>query len=302
MSPWDVELLLARDASDHRALAHDREQKLVRRVRRGVYVREADLLEMSVEQKHVVAVRALTAVSDRDLLLSHWSAAVLHGLDTLSEHLGTVHVTFREAGGRGLERVSGHVFTFQDEEVTEMHGLLVTTLGRTVVDVASSGTFADGVVIADSALRAGVPREALELAVDLAGPRRSGRRVAAVMAFANGDSGSAGESLSRVTLHGMGLHPELQRKLFDHRGYIGRSDFFFPEQEVAAEFDGRIKFTDPRYAPNGAGAVLYDEKVREDRMRAVTGGFARWGWPEARDPRRLAPVLRAAGVPIPRRR
>ena len=270
-------------------------------MRHGVYVRDAEVVDLSVEQKHVVAVRALVASSDRDLVLSHWSAAVLHDLDALNERLGAVHVTFPEAGSRGLERVSGHVFALQDEEVVEVRGLLVTGVGRTVVDIASSGSFADGVVVADSALRAGVPREVLELAVDLAGPRRAARKVAEVMAFANGDSGSAGESLSRVTMHAMGLHPELQRRHSDHRGFIGRSDFFFPEVEAAGEFDGRIKFLDPRYAPSGAGEALYREKVREDRMRAVTKGFARWGWAEARDARKLAPVLRAAGVPVPRR-
>jgi predicted transcriptional regulator of viral defense system len=88
MSPWDVELLFAKDALDRRALARDREKHLVRRVRRGVYVRDADVVDLGVEQKHVVAVRALVASSDRELVLSHWSAAVLHDLDVLKERLG----------------------------------------------------------------------------------------------------------------------------------------------------------------------------------------------------------------------
>lgn len=301
MSPWNVELLFARDAQDRRALARDREQQLVRRVRHGVYVRETDIVALTVEDKHVIAIRAAVAASDRQLVLSHWSAAVLHGLDALTERLGSVHATFTEAGKRGLERLNGHVFALRDEEIVEMRGLLVTSVGRTVVDVAASGTFADGVVVADSALRAGVPREMIETAVDLAGPRRAASRIAAVVEFANGDSGSAGESLSRVTMHSMGLRPELQRPHHDHRGFIGKSDFFFPEVQTAGEFDGRVKFLDARYAPSGAGEVLYREKVREDRMRAVTRGFARWGWPEARDAHKLAPVLRAAGVSVPRR-
>jgi hypothetical protein len=36
-------------------------------------------------------------------------------------------------------------------------------------------------------------------------------------------------------------------------------------------------------------------------MRAVNKGFGRWGWEEARNPRKLAPVLLAAGVRLPRR-
>lgn len=277
MSPWDVELLFARDAQDRRALARDREHRLVRRVRHGVYVREPDIAASTVEDKHVIAIRAAVAATGRQLVLSHWSAAVLHGLDALAERLNSVHATFTDAGLRGLDRLSGHVFAISDEEIVEMHGLLVTTIGRTVVDVAASGAFAEGVVVADSALRAGVPRELIEAAVDLAGPRRAANRIAAVVEFADGDSGSAGESLSRVTMHAMGLRPELQRRHHDFRGFIGKSDFFFPEVQAVGEFDGRVKFQDPRYVPMGAGEALYREKVREDRMRAVTRGFARWG-------------------------
>jgi hypothetical protein len=140
----------------------------------------------------------------------------------------------------------------------------------------------------------------LEQAIDLAGPRRSWRRIAQVVDFADGDSGSAGESVSRVTMHRMGLRPELQHKLFDGRGYIGKVDFFFPEEEVAGEFDGLIKFLDPRYAAEGGGKKAYDEKVREDRGRRVTRGWGRWGWVEARSVKLLGSILQRAGVRIPR--
>ena len=301
MSPWDVEIHFARDSRDRRALANDADKEIVRRVRHGVYVASSDVAEMSVADKHVVAVRALAAVSDRPLVLSHWSAAVLQGLDVLQERLAMVDVTFEETGMRGLQGVRSHLFALREEEVVELRGLLVTDIGRTVVDIAGSGSFEDGVVVADAALRAGVPRETLELAVDLAGPRRSARQIAEVVEFADGDSGSAGESLSRVAMHRMGLHPELQHRLSDHRGYIGKSDFYFPEADAAGEFDGRIKFVDPRFAPDGAAQKLWEEKQREDRMRAVTAGFGRWGWPEARNPYRLAPILRAMGVRVPNR-
>ena len=301
MSGWDVELLFARDVRDRRVIARDRDRGIVTRVRHGVYIATASIKDLGVEDKHIVAARAVAATSDRPLVFSHWSAAVLLDVDALAARLGTVHLTFADPGARGLEKVSGHVFALRGEEITEKNGLLVTGIGRTVVDIAGSGSFGDGVVAADSALRAGVPREMLELAVDLAGPRRASKHIVRVVTFADGDSGSAGESLSRVGMDVMGLHPVLQRRHFDHLGYIGRSDFYFPDCEAVGEFDGRVKFADPRFAPNGAGEVLWAEKVREDRMRAVNKGFGRWGWPEANDPRKLAPVLRAAGVSVPKR-
>lgn len=301
MTGWDVELLFARDARDRRALARDREHGLVRAVRRGVFVTASSVAELTPEEKHVVAARAVAGMTSRPLVFSHWTAAVVQDIDVLRGNLGMVHATFETASHRGLDKVAAHLIPLDATEVVELHGLRFTDIGRTVVDIAASGTFTDGVVAADSALRHGAALEQLEAAVDRAGPRRAGRRVRRVVAFADGDSGSAGESVSRVTMDGMGLRPVLQRKHFDHRGFIGKSDFFFPEVRAVGEFDGRVKFTDPRFAPNGAGEALWAEKVREDRMRAVNDGFARWGWPEAFDRHRLAPVLRAAGVSVPAR-
>jgi hypothetical protein len=245
-------------------------------------------------------MRALATAARRPVVFSHWSAAVGHGLAVLGPHLGKVHVTVEEPGDRYFAKVAGHVFALREEEVVEVRGLLLTTPGRTVVDVAGAGTFEEGVVTADAALAAGLPRETLELAVDLAGPRRSWRRIAEVVEFADGASGSAGESVSRVTMHRMGLRPELQHKLYDHRGYIGRTDFFFPEEEVAGEFDGLVKFLDPKYAAEGGGKKAYDEKVRQDRGQRVTRGWARWSWVEARSVQLLGPILQRAGVRIPR--
>lgn len=301
MSGWDVELLLSRDGRDRRALARDRARGIAIRVRHGVSVLAADVAGLTPEEKHVVAARALVAVSSRPLVLSHWTAAVVEGTDVLRTALGRLHVTFREPGARGLEKVVGHVLALDDEEIVERNGLLVTAIGRTVLDIAAGGTFMDGVVAADSALRNGLRPEELEAAIDLAGPRRAASRISRVMEFADGRSGSAGESVSRVTMDAMGIHPVLQRKHFDRDGFIGKSDFFFPEVKAVGEFDGRVKFFDPRYAPGGAAAVLWAEKVREDRMRAVNDGFVRWGWLEANDAHRLAPVLRAVGLRIPAR-
>lgn len=301
MSGWDIELLFARDSRDRRALARDRERGLVRAVRRGVFVTAGSVADLTPEQKHVVALRAVAGMSSRPLVFSHWTAAVVQGVDVLRQDLGMVHATFEDPSRRGLDAVAAHVFPWDEAELVELHGLLFTDIGRTIVDIAASGTFTDGVVAADSALRNGTTLERLEIAIDRAGPRRAARKVRRVVDFSNGDSGSAGESASRVTLDRMGLHPVLQRKHFDHRGFIGRSDFFFPEFRAVGEFDGRIKFTDPRFAPKGASEALWAEKVREDRMRAVNDGFARWGWREAFDERALAPVLRAAGIDVPTR-
>ncbi|WP_147391999.1 hypothetical protein [Amnibacterium setariae] len=300
MKGWEVELIVARGDREQRAAARDTDRGLLRRVRGGVYVLAGDVAGLRIEELHLVAMRALASATERPLLFSHQSAAVAHGLPVLGPHLARVHVTVERAGDRYFERAAGHVFAVRDEEVVEVGGLLLTAIGRTVVDVAGSGTFEEGVVTADAALAAGLSRELLEQAVDLAGPRRAWRRIQDVVAFADGAAQSPGESVSRVTMRELGLRPVLQHRMSDRRGVIGDADFWFPEEEVAGEFDGFVKFLDPRYAPAGAGRKVYDEKIREDRGRAVTKGWARWGWVEARSRRLLGAVLHRAGVRVPR--
>lgn len=297
---WDVELIVARDGREQRAAARDTTRGRFRRVRGGIYVLADDVAELRTEDLHLVAMRALATASDRPILFSHWSAGVGHELAMIGNHLGTVHITVEEAGDRYFRQVTGHVFSVLDEEVVEVGGLLLTTMGRTVVDIAGAGTFEEGVVVADAALASGLSQGMLEQAIELAGPRRSWRRIAEVAQFADGDSGSAGESVLRVTMRDLGLRPVLQHKLFDRAGLIGKADFWFPDEEVAAEFDGLVKFLDPRFAAKGGGRKAYDEKVREDRGRRVTKGWARWGWVEGRSARLLGSILRAAGVRIPR--
>jgi len=297
---WDAELIVPVDDREQRAAARDTERGRLRRVRSGVYAVAEDVAELRTEDLHLVAMRALASASERTVVFSHQSAAVAHGLPILGPHLARVHVTFARAGDRSFERVSGHVFAVRDEEVVEVGGLVVTARGRTVVDVAGGGTFEEGAVTADAALAAGLPRALLEQAVDLAGPRRARRRIEEVVAFADAGAQSAGESVSRVTMRGLGLRPVLQHRMRDGRGVIGDADFWFPEEEVAGEFDGLVKFLDPRYAPAGAGRKVYDEKVREDRGRAVTKGWARWGWSEARSLRLLGGILHRAGMRVPR--
>lgn len=301
MDAWDIELIVARTDREQRAAARDTTRGLLRRVRAGIYVPADALIGKQQEELHVLGMRALALSCDHPIVFSHWSAAVGQDLPVLAGHTGRLHVTFATAGLRHFDRVAGHVFALDDEEVVERNGLLLTTVGRTVVDIAGSGTFEDGVVVADAALAAGTTRDQLDEAVAIAGPRRAWRRTAEVLAFADGGAKSAGESVSRITMvRDLGLRPVLQHRLFDHQGRIGDVDFFFPEEEVAGEFDGLVKFLDPKFAPRGAGRKAYDEKVREDRGRRVTNGWARWGWTEGRSARLLGPILAAAGVRIPR--
>jgi hypothetical protein len=72
---------------------------------------------------------------------------------------------------------------------------------------------------------------------------------------------------------------------------------------VILEFDGRIKYTDARFR-NGRSPeqVLFDEKRREDRLRAVRGvrTLRRVGWRDSMPGGALPHVLVSAGIPLAR--
>jgi hypothetical protein len=91
--------------------------------------------------------------------------------------------------------------------------------------------------------------------------------------------------------------PVLQWRLFTVDGVVvARLDFHFPSVNVGAEFDGRVKYFDPRFTNGQPNEVLYEEKRREDEARRQLAGLARFGWREARSVALLRPILGAAGV------
>lgn len=98
-------------------------------------------------------------------------------------------------------------------------------------------------------------------------------------------------------LHEHGVpRPERQQPFADSAGFIGRTDFWWPGTRVAGEFDGRIKYG--RTNPSGRPPedVLWDEKLREDRLRAVGVGVVRWTTADLRRPGPwIRRVLRSTG-------
>ena len=103
------------------------------------------------------------------------------------------------------------------------------------------------------------------------------------------------ESLSLGQFHLLGFPVPRQQVEFVIDGRRYRVDFFFEEADAIGEADGRNK-----YGPDVAGpepeARLWAEKDREDDLRSVVRGFARWGWDHALGGHVLAQRLKRAGV------
>jgi hypothetical protein len=173
----------------------------------------------------------------------------------------------------------------------------VTAIARTVVDIAGATPFGEGLMAADAALLAGVPRVVLEQAMALAGPRQAARRIADVVAVAHPGAESAAESMTRSNLIRLGYEPpELQHALWDEWGLVAFLDFFFRRFRVGGEADGLMKYLDPALAPSGAGRAVVHEKLREDRVLPLVHGLARWGWREATNATLLRQKLARSGV------
>ncbi|MFF3228402.1 hypothetical protein ACFYV7_36795 [Nocardia suismassiliense] len=167
--------------------------------------------------------------------------------------------------------------------MTIVDGMRVLSAARTVVDLARTVPFEEAVVIGDAAMHSyRLTTEDLLEALDR-WPRRPGAAKARrAIAFMDARSESPGESRSRVRMHLVGLpEPELQHVIADAQGnFIARVDFALPEFGIVGEFDGRAKYTRLLRPHTTPARAVYEEKLREDALRARTLQVLRWTWPD----------------------
>ncbi|TQM38579.1 type IV toxin-antitoxin system AbiEi family antitoxin domain-containing protein [Pseudonocardia cypriaca] len=251
-------------------------------IRRGAYVAGPS---EDPAVGHALLVRAALAELSPDAVVSHVSAAVLHGLRVWGIPLDRVIVTRtrRRSGARRGSRVHVHCAPMEPDEIVLVDGLPVTSVPRTIVDVARTVGFEQAVVVADAALEAGLVDEGA-LAVALARWSRWPGLPAArrAIGFAARGSGSVGESRSRVAIAEAGLPaPILQWEVRRSDGtFVGRVDFGWPRQRTVGEFDGRVKYGKLLRPGQDPADVVYEEKRREDALRAEDLAVVRWTWPD----------------------
>lgn len=116
-----------------------------------------------------------------------------------------------------------------------------------MVDLARTCSFTEGVVVADCALRMRKATVAEMRAVVADCGRWPGvKRARDVVAFSDGRSESALESIGRVVFRECGLPPpRLQVEVGGDLGVVGRSDYLWPKHGTIAEADGALKYTSP---------------------------------------------------------
>jgi len=126
-------------------------------IRRGVYVTAERWRAAGVDERYRLLVRATVLAAGRIPVLSHQSAAVLHGLPIIGGWPATVHTSTPDAsGGNTARSTTGHRGPVPGK-VQTIDGCQVTSLARTLVDVAASSSFLVGVTMMDHALRVAQP-------------------------------------------------------------------------------------------------------------------------------------------------
>ncbi|MGI9006513.1 MAG: DUF559 domain-containing protein [Streptosporangiaceae bacterium] len=241
-------------------LARDEIRALVRRgllisVCNGVLA-PAAAVGRAEESGHerLLAATAAVLLAGPEAVVSHEDAAVVHGLALLVRPAPEVVSITRPAAisrGRRLRPgVRSHTAALPKNHVGLKDGIPVTSVERTVVDLARTLSFAAAVVTADSALygRRTTASRLDWVPGDCAGWPGT-RRAEQVLDFSNGLAESPLESISRVAFRDGGLPPPaLQAWIAGDRGTIGRADFLWKEQRTIAEADGAMKYADPERA------------------------------------------------------
>ena len=263
----------------------------------GVWVTELEWARLTPGHRHAALVHATGLCLEREEpVFAVSSAAAVWGLPRIETWPDAVRVLVEtESRGRGSSLVRPHVGRADAGVVAG--DLRVTSVARTVVDLARTGSLVPAVAAADHALRHRLcTRDELRSEVDAVPPRVRGRTTARLVEqLADPLSMSPGESLSRVQMFLLNLpKPELQREVRDSEGLIGFVDFGW--EGVVGEFDGKVKYRVPTGAdPDAAAEVLWHEKQREDRLRRRVG-VARWTWAVALHRNRLAATLAEHGI------
>lgn len=305
------------------------------RVARGQYLRPTSQAEAWRRRREVSLARlvAVLRVCPAAVALSHESAALLHGVAVRHQE-PDVHVVQLTASDRSavvLPRMSyadgtvcaldgdltpgpdagrtvvlhRHVRSaFSPGEIVTAQGLPVTDLMTTLVDCLTDLDPLSALIVGDGLARALVKPdryhrresdarwaawrcEAEERIEAL--PRRQGKaRARRLLPFLSPWSESWGESTLRFILLEAGLPEPLLQVGVQTEGHLYFLDLALPDVRIAIEFDGRLKYVERD--------VLYEEKVREDELRALGWTVVRVRTEQLRAPDAVVDMVRRAAA------
>jgi hypothetical protein len=271
------------------ALAGAIRRRHVIRVTPSLYAAREPWLELTAKDVH----RALTRPAQQLVagsVVSHASAAVLHGFPAPQGPLGKVsltvnktsHKTSRTSYPDDWRRVLHGALP--DEHIAELDGIPLTTPARTVVDCFRQHRLRNALAIADGALRAGLTTVEELREMRAFQKRWPGIRLADEgLALADGRRESWLESASVAVASRRGFStPESQVHLHTLEGeFVARVDLLWRSAGVIGECDGRGKyqgeFAEGEWDAEAAAAVMVAERERERGLEQIGFAVGRWG-------------------------
>ena len=178
--------------------------------------------------------------------------------------------------GPDLARLSGARTTttrLSDRDITMRRGIKVTTLERTVVDVALDLPVPDALVTVDAALRRGVDLSQVKDMLRSRGPVRGAKRARQTFDWTDRQSETPIESIGRgqLLIHGV---PRPRCNVWFQLGTRSyRVDEHWDELGIVGEADGRVKYQ----GELAVGDTLWQEKIRQDWLENDVGMLVvRW--------------------------
>lgn len=259
-----------------------------RRIRYGIYTMSEFWDGLDDTERWLLADRAALLVCDSGTVLSHSSAARRHGFDLYGVDDGLTHVTRIRTHGRFVNRtesaVKHHSGALDESEIRVINGVAVTAPARTVVDVTAEFGYRAGLVVADSALRAGLSKLEVADLVEQMATYPSAPTLRAVVDDSDARSESALETLSRVLLREIGVadvEPQFVIKRSDSK--TAWVDLYSRALHHVFECDGKKKYVaqlDDRGNALTPQDIVWLEKKREDDLRGQGFGFSRITWPD----------------------
>jgi len=163
-------------------------------------------------------------------------------------------------------------------DIAYREGIPVTTAARTAIDLCRrTPVWHDALIVVDSTLRRGLGKAELCAAADRAARWPGGSMGVRAAKFGDARAESPAESVARALFaqHSALRDYDLQVRIADSDGYFAKVDFLFRAHRTIVEVDGKVKYDDPW---GTATDVLWDEKLREDRLRDLGYEVVRVTW------------------------
>ncbi len=265
------------------------------RLATGVYVPAAEWPRWPEERYRL---RVLAHAQRTPFPASHVSAVSIHGLPVPGADLSHVHFVRPGAGGNRTKagRVL-HTGRVPGDMITEADGVPVTTVARSIADLARTEPRPVALPAADAALnrRLCTPDD-LVAALGTICSHPGAERARATLALADGRCESPGETWLRLVLTDGGLPPcALQIEVHDELGrFVGRGDAGYPAEGVLLEYDGQGKYGDLLEPGRTAVDALMAEKHRHQGLAELGWLVLRFDSSHRGDPASVQAVVRRA--------